>query len=188
MKLLFSILAGFAVLTAQAAEQNREFDSGRDYYANADFKKAASVFQSACNTNNDAEACYWTGVSYERLADVRMPFGCRIDAKARQYLSKALNLAPHRRDYRNALFDFLLNASDCLRTGLREAGEILSAVPESDPDYGFMHQRLESEKRFHGSAESRLAAVFLLVPRAAYDLGSLPASGLSPTPPRESFR
>ena len=102
MKLLFSILAGLAALSAQAAEQNREFDNGRDYYANADFKKAASLFKIACDTNNDAEACYWTGISYERLADVRMPFGCRTDAKARQYLSKALNLAPHRRDYRNA--------------------------------------------------------------------------------------
>jgi hypothetical protein len=188
MKMLFSILAGFAVLSAQAAEQNREFDSGRDYYAKADFKKAASVFQAACNTSNDAEACFWTGVSYERLADVRMPFGCRTDAKARQYLSKALNLAPHRREYRNTLFDFLLNASDCLRTGLREAGEMLSAMPESDPDYDFMHQRLESAKRFHGSAGARLAAMFLLIPREAYDLGSLPVSGLSLTPPRESFR
>jgi hypothetical protein len=141
MKLFFFIVVGLSVLSAQAAEQNREFDSGRDYYASADFKKAASLFKIACDTNNDAEACYWTGLSYERLADVRMPFGCGTDVKARQYFSKALSLAPDRREYRNALFDFLLNASDCLRTGLREAGEMLSAVPEADPDYDFIGGR-----------------------------------------------
>jgi len=176
MKLTVSILIAFAGLHAQTASRSREFATGRDYYAATDFKKAAAYFQVRCESDGDAEACYWTGLSYERQADVSFPFGCRIDTKAHRYFANAMDLAPGRTLYRDAFFDFLLSTADCSRTALREAAGILSAVPESDPDYDHMRRRLVQESRFHGSADARLANLFLLIPRATYGLAVLPGA------------
>jgi hypothetical protein len=166
-------------LCSHAAEQNGQVATGRDYYAKADFKKAAARFQLLCNNDDDAEACYWTGLSYERLADVRMPFGCKTDFKAHQYLSKATKLAPQRREYRDALFNFLLSTSDCSRTALREAAGILSTIPESDPEYRQMSRRLEDEKLFRASAGAQLGRLFLMIPRATYSMAALPVNVVS---------
>ena len=179
MRLRLSILVALTSLYAQADDRDGEIAAGRRYYAEAEFKKAAARFEVLCNSNNDAEACYWAGVSYERLADVRTPFGCKTEAKAHQYFSKAMKLMPGLRIYRDALFNFLLNTSDCSRTALREAAGILSAMPESDPDYGENSRRLEEERRFHASAGARLGRLFLMLPRATYDIATLPGSVLT---------
>src|SRR5215471_551761 len=114
------ILVALTSLYAQTGDRDGEIGAGRRYYAEAEFRKAAARFETLCKSNNDAEACYWTGVSYERLADVRTPFGCNTKAKAHPYFSKATKLMPGLRFYRDALFDFLLNMSDCSGTALRE--------------------------------------------------------------------
>ena len=163
-------------LTAQAAERNRAFEAGRDYYMLADFKKAAAFFQVFCNTKDDAEACYWTGMSYERQADVSTPFGCKSDAKAHEYFSKAMKLAPGLPAYRDALFDFLLDTGDCSRKALREAAGMLSAMPESDPDYSVMRSRLEEARHQNASWNERLATLFLIVPRTTSRIAALPAA------------
>jgi hypothetical protein len=131
------------------------------------FKQAAAYFQPACDIRHDAEACYWSGLSYERLADMRIPFGCSTETKAHEYDRKAAALAPARRAYRDALYDFLLNA-DCSRSTLREADAILMATPPSGPDYASMRARLDEQRRLHASADERLASLLLIVPRAAY--------------------
>jgi len=175
LKLTLSIAVALMALYLQAAEPNPEFLAGRDYYAAAEFGKAAGRFQALCNTDHDAQACYWTGLSYERLADVKMPFGCRIDAKAHEYFAKATKLAPTVPLYRDALFDFLLDTTDCSRNALREASGMLSAMPESDPDYDRMRSRLEEESHVNASLETRAARLFLLIPRATYRVAALPA-------------
>jgi hypothetical protein len=168
MKLSPSIVLAVTALHSQTSAQYRNFQLGREYYAEAEFSKAATRFQGLCDANNDAEACYWAGMSNQRLADVWTPLGCRITAKARRYLSQATKLDPHRPEYRDALFDFLLDMSDCSRTALREAAAILSDIPESDPDYSEMSRRLEEERRYNASAGAHLARLFLIVPRATY--------------------
>jgi hypothetical protein len=174
MKLTFLILGALTTLSA-AAGQDRNLVTGREYYAEAQFGKAAAQFQVACKINSDAEACYWAGISYERLADILIPFGCRTNAKAHEYLTEAMRLEPGRPVYRKALFDFLLNTADCSRTSLSEAAGILSAMSESDPDHGQMSRRFEQEKHLNGSVNARLARLFLLAPRATYRLAALPA-------------
>jgi hypothetical protein len=157
----FAILLAFTVLSAHAVEPEHSFAAGQRYYQEADFRKAASHFETICKTGDDAEACYWAGLSYERLADIATPFGCRTNAKARNYLRTAMNAAPGRYVYRQALFDHLLERADCSRAAFSEAADLLSAMPASDPDYPHMVRRLEVARRLHGAGEARLARIFL---------------------------
>jgi hypothetical protein len=153
--------------SATGAERYSGIAAGQEYYTAGKFKLAAAYFRPGCDIGHDAEACYWSGLSYERLADVRIPFGCSTETKAHEYYGKAAGIAPAHRAYRDALYDFLLNA-DCSRSALREAAAILKAMPASDPDYARMRTRLDEQRRLHGSADERLASLFLIVPRAAY--------------------
>ena len=168
MRVRLGIVIALTALCAPAAERNPAFVSARDRYTNADFRRAAAGFQLLCHINQDAEACYWAGLSYERLADIAVPFGCRIEAKARGYYAQAVKLKPGLPVYRDALFDFLLNTADCSRDALRDAAALLSAVGESDPLFDQMSRRLEQERHRNASLDARLARVFLMAPRAAY--------------------
>ena len=180
MKLTCVILMVFAGLGDQAAGKGSEFASGREYYGEAEFGKAAAHFQLALKDDpDDAETYYWTGMSYQRLADIALPFGGKYNSKAREYLTKATKLAPSDAVYRQALFNFLLDSANSSRTALRDAAGVLSATSESDPAYSDMRRRLEEERKVNSSANARLGRLFLIVPRAAYGIAALPASALS---------
>jgi hypothetical protein len=179
MKVRLPIALALVALHAAAAAQSREFAAGLQYYEQAEFGKAAVNFQFLCNSGGNAEACYWTGIAYERLADTRVPFGCRTAAKAPPYFTKAMALAPGRPDFRDALFDFLLNHADCSRTALWEAAGILSMVPPSDPGYELLRDRLIEAAHWNRSLELRLSDLFLAVPRATYRVAALPGAALS---------
>src|SRR5947207_1376840 len=101
------------VHTAVAVQRSPEFSAGLRYFEAAEFSKAAVRFAAVCNAERNAEACYWTSIAYERLADIRIPFGCRTAAKAHTFLARAVTLAPHEPAYRSALFNFLLDDTDC---------------------------------------------------------------------------
>src|SRR5258705_5707402 len=106
------VLVMLACLGGQAAGQQSEFATGRAYYAEGEFRKATAHFQLALKTNpNDAEAYYWMGMSYQVLADIATPFGGKYNSKARLCLTKAMELAPSRPDYRRELFDFLVDSA-----------------------------------------------------------------------------
>lgn len=168
MKLHFAVLTALTMLNVQAIDQNPKYAKAREYYRSADFSKAAAVFKALCASNDDADACYWAGLSYEKLADAATPFGCKIDPKAHNYFVRAIKLSPADPAYREALFSFLLNTADCSRTALRKAAAILSATPQSDPERASMVERLETARRLNGSADERLARFFLMLPRATY--------------------
>jgi tetratricopeptide (TPR) repeat protein len=179
MKRNCSILILLIGLGGQAAGQGSELAIGRAYYTDGEFKKAAAHFQLALKTNpNDAESYYWAGMSYQVLADIATPFDGKYNSKARFYLTKAMELAPTRLDYRRELFDFLLDSASS-RTALRQAANILVTVSESDPDYSSMRRRFENESRGNFSANARLGRLFLAAPRAVYRVVELPASALS---------
>lgn len=184
LRLLLGIT--IAALTGASAAQHAEFAAGQRYYEEAEFGKAAAQFQALCKAEPDAEACYWAGLSYERLADTRVPYGCRTAAKAQPFFDKAMALAPDRRLYRDALFNFLLNNADCSRTSLWEAAGVLATLPRSDPDYDLMRTRLTDADRGSRSLESRLSNLFLALPRATHRVIALPGAVLSqqtsPTP------
>jgi tetratricopeptide (TPR) repeat protein len=148
MKLNLSILILLAGLGREAAAQRLEFATGRTYYAEGEFKKAAAHFQLAVRLDpKDAESYYWMGMSYQLLADIALPFGRKYNGKARVCLTKATELAPGRLEYRRELFDFLLDSAGSSRAALRQAAGILRTIPEPDPDYSYMRQRLRRAVR-----------------------------------------
>ena len=73
----------------------------------------------------DAESHYWMGMSYEKLADIAVPFDGRYRSKARMCLKKAMELAPDRAIYRRELFDSLLDVDGASSASFRQAAEIL---------------------------------------------------------------
>jgi len=173
-------------LNAPAAEPEPSFAAGQKYYMNAEFRKSAAQFEAVCQIGHDPEACYRAGISYERLADIATPFGCRLNAKARGYLREAATMAPAQPFYRQALFDHLLDSSDCSRGALLEAVKILSAMPESDPDYPDMLRHLQTEKRLNASGDARVGRMFLLLPRAIHRAATVrPAPKIASTRDRD---
>src|SRR4051794_775598 len=122
MRLILVLLVAFPVFGGA------ELDVGRAYYREGEFRKAAVHFQLALDAGEDeAAACYWAGLSYQMLGDIATPFGGRQYSKARVYLTRAMNLAPERRDYRQALFDLLLDSAASSWTSLRHAARMLRA-------------------------------------------------------------
>lgn len=180
MKRSWCILILVTGLGRQAAGQVSELTTGRAYYAAGEFKKAAKCFQLAIKTNPvDAESYYWAGRSNQVLADIAAPFDGMYNSKARAHLTKAVELAPDRRDYRRELFDFLLDSAVSSRVALRQAANILSTLAESDPDYSTMRRRFEFECRVNSSASVRLGRLFLAAPRAVLRVAELPSSAVS---------
>jgi tetratricopeptide (TPR) repeat protein len=177
MKLNVLILMLLAAFGGRASSQQSEFAIGREYYAEGEFKKAAAHFQLALNTNpNDAESYYWMGMSYQGLADIATPFGGKHNSKARVYLTKAMELAPGRPEYRRELFELLVDSADSSGTALKQAADILQTISECDPEYNYMRRRFEHERRVNSSADVRLGRLFLIGPRAVYRIAELPAS------------
>ncbi len=168
------LVFGVATLARAAAGEN-EMAAGLRFYEAAEFGQAAVRFQIVCRDAN-AEACYWAGLSYERLGDTKIPFGCSTSRKAEEYFARAVALEPGRTEYRDALFNFLLSYSDCSRTGIRRAAAILAATPESDPDYPRMCDRLQEAVRWNQSLETRLSNFFLLIPRATHRTTAWPGT------------
>jgi tetratricopeptide (TPR) repeat protein len=158
------LLLLLAVLNGPAAERNSEFAVGRSFYAQGEFKKAVVHFQLSLDANPcDAEAFYWIGVSYQKLADIALPFGGRYHSKALVFLTRAVELAPTRRDYRLELFEYLLDPVSWSRSSQRRAVAILDATPESDPDYSYMQDRLTSESKASAGAEDRLGRTIFTI-------------------------
>jgi tetratricopeptide (TPR) repeat protein len=183
MRVTLTFLTLFAVFSAPAAAQRSEIEIGRAFYTAGEFKRAAGHFQLAIETGlNNAESFYWLGMSYQRLADIALPFGGRYNAKARICLTRAVELAPNRADYRRELFEFLLDPAGGSRSSFRQAADILHTIPESDPDYSDLRQRFESESRANSSADARLGRVFLAIPQAACSIAEIPGAALSHRP------
>jgi tetratricopeptide (TPR) repeat protein len=180
MKLILFISMLLTSMAGQAASLQSEFATGRAYYSAGEFKKAAAHFQLALNADpRNAEFHYWTGMSYQMLADISAPFDRKYNSKARAYLTQAMELAPDRSDYRRELFDFLLGSAGCSEARWRQAAGILRTVSESDPDYDHMRRRFEQERSVNASAGARLSRILLAIPRAAYGVTELPVSALS---------
>ena len=142
------------------AELQNQFEIGRNYYYSAEFKKAISHFERAIAVHpTDARAYFWLGKSYENLVLINGPMlGMNAGSKAHNDLDRAVQLAPEDREYRQELFEFLVNA-DYSRNALREADSILQTVSESDPDYPFMQLRLHEAHTARSSLEHRAGAV-----------------------------
>ena len=97
---------------------------GKAYYHDGEFKKAAAQFRRAIEMNpNDAESHYWMGMSYEKLADIAVPFDGKYRSKARMYLRRAMESPPDRAIYRRELFDSLLDVDGASSASFRQAAK-----------------------------------------------------------------
>lgn len=180
MKLKMSVILLFAGLGGAAVGQPSEFAIGRAYYAEGEFRKAAAHFELAVQTDpEDAKSYYWLGMSYQILADIGSPLDRKCRSKARANLTKAVELAPGRPDYRWELFASLLDPGNSSRLARRQAAGILRSLPESDPEYVYMRRQFEQERRESSSAEARIAGLFLAAPRAVYRIAEAPVSAWS---------
>ena len=180
---LFLILAATPLTAASISRTSLPpaRSAGKAYYRDGEFKKAAAQFRRAVEIDPfDAESHYWMGMSYEKLADIAVPFDGRYRAKARMCLKRAMELAPDRAIYRRELFEALLDVDGASSASFRQAAGILRAVPESDPDHRYMAERLATETKENSAMEARLTRVFLAVPRAAYRIADVPATVRGP--------
>src|SRR5439155_19514301 len=121
-----------------------------------------------------SEACYWAAMSYQRMSDIATLFGGRSHAKAHRYFVRAVQLAPARTEYRQALFDFLLESADSSASALHEAQQLVDAVGERDPDYAEMRLRLAAERREDSSLERRAAKLLVMGERTAFRFATAP--------------
>ena len=175
MKLHLAMAIVFPVLAAQAADLQSEFAIGRSYYQDGNFKQAAVHFERALRAGaNSAELNYWAGMSYQRLGDIATPFGGKYNAKALVHLTKAVDLAPARADYRGELFGFLLDSAWSSPRTLRLAAAMLRNTHELGPEYDAMRRQFEQEVRMNTSMGARLTRITLAVPRIADRVAEYP--------------
>jgi Flp pilus assembly protein TadD len=140
-----TLLIVFATLTGIAAGQDCAAASGRSYFYDGQFRKAAAQFEFALRDNPDDPAVhYWTGRAYEVLADIAAPLDHKYKAKARRHLTRAVELAPADPEYRRELFYFLVDSAN-----FREAAALLRTVGEADPEYAMMQRELARDHRAH---------------------------------------
>ena len=178
MKVSSAVITAAFLLTfagsATPAELRNQFEIGRNYFQSGEFKQAIFHFQRAIKSSpDDARSYYWLGKSYEILAFIDGPvMGGNSSSKARKALERAVQLAPENREYREELFDFLINA-EYARNALREAEDILQTVNESDPDYPFMQFRLQEARNGHSTPEHRAGAA-LIHPLQSIDIARRP--------------
>ena len=116
MKVSSAVITAAFLLTfagsGTPAELRNQFEIGRNYYQCGELKQAIFHFQRAIKSSpDDARSYYWLGKSYETLALIDGPvMGGNSSSKARKALERAVQLAPENREYRDELFDFLINA------------------------------------------------------------------------------
>jgi Flp pilus assembly protein TadD len=152
MKLTYLFLLALPIFAQQS-----EFTAGRSSFQAGEFKAAIAHFQRVLQDNpNDGASAYWIGRSYETLADIST-FGRGHRAKARVYLTKAVELAPKQPEYRRELFHFLVDNDH-----LQQAWEVLAAA-ESDPEYDAMLNRFREARRRDSSLDGRVTKAFQLV-------------------------
>lgn len=165
MNMISALILLLAAIGGPAAAPDGSFAAGRKLYHAGEYRKAAAQFEAALKIKgNDPAIWYWSGMSYEKLADLAVPLDRKYRSRARRSLSRAVELAPSDPEYRRELFHFLLEPGG----SLRQAASILHTVDESDPELPLMRREFERARGANSSAEARLGDAFLAAPRAAW--------------------
>ncbi len=167
------LLVSFRV--GRPAELQNQFEAGRSYYQAGEFKKAIAHLERAVRTRPDDARCYfWMGKSYEMVAIINGHiFGGHAGSQAHKFLAQAVQLAPDNREYRDELFEFLVEF-DYSRGTLREAENMLQTVNKSDPDYPSMQRRLEDGRDGRSTPEYRAGSALVLMPLEAIRIAHRP--------------
>jgi tetratricopeptide (TPR) repeat protein len=141
---------------------------GRNYYMEADYKRAADAFEKAFAVEpGNSDFALWLGRAWGRRAETSMPFTAPLQAsKARQYFEKAVQLNPTNLDAESDLFEYYLDAPGFLGGGLDRAQATATRIGQISPADGQWAEAKLAEKRKESrSAEAHLRRAVELAPQ-----------------------
>lgn len=141
---------------------------GRNYYMQADYKRATEVFEKAFAMEpSNAEYALWLGRSWGRRAETSTPFTAPVHAsRARQYFEKSVQLNPMNLEAQSDLFEYYLEAPGFLGGGLDKAAATAARMSQISPAEGQWAEAKLAEKRKESrSAEAHLRRAVELAPQ-----------------------
>jgi tetratricopeptide (TPR) repeat protein len=141
---------------------------GRNYYMQADYKKATEIFEKAVAAEpGNSGYNLWLGRAYGRRAEVSSMFTApQYASKARQYFEKAVQLNPHNLEAQSDLFEYYLEAPGFLGGGFQKAAVTAGQIARLSPAEGHWAQAKLAEKRKEfSSAEEQLRRAIELTPQ-----------------------
>jgi len=122
---------------------------GRNYYGQADFKKATDALEKALAEDpNSSEINHWLGRAYGRRAETSsMITAPAYASKARQYFEKATKLNPANLEAQSDLFEYYLEAPGFLGGGFDKASLVAEQMSRINAGEGYWAQAKLAEKR-----------------------------------------
>jgi len=141
---------------------------GRNYYMQADYKRATETIEKALASEPDnAEFALWLGRAWGRRAETSGPFTAPLYAsKARQYLERSVQLNPLNLEAQSDLFEYYLDAPGFLGGGLDKAEGIAREMSRISPAEGqFAEARLAEKRKESRTAEAHLRRAVELAPQ-----------------------
>jgi len=141
---------------------------GRDYYMQADYKRATEVLEKAFAMEPaNAEYALWLGRAWGRRAETSSPFTAPVYAsRARQYFEKSVQLNPTNLEAQSDLFEYYLEAPGFLGGGLDRAEATAARMTRISPVEGQWAEAKLAEKRKESrSAEAHLRMAVELAPQ-----------------------
>lgn len=140
---------------------------GRDYYLQADYKKATETFEKAVALEpGNSDYAMWLGRAYGRRAETSTAFTAPFHAsKACTYLEKSTQLNPSNLDAWSDLFEYYLEAPGFLGGGLDKAAAAAAQVSKIDGAEGqWAEAKLAEKRKESATAEAHLRRAIELGP------------------------
>ena len=141
---------------------------GRDYYMQAEFRRATDVLEKAVQIDPaNAEYALWAGRAWGRRAETSGPFTAPgYASRARQYLEKSVQLNPMNLEVQSDLFEYYLDAPGFLGGGLDKAETTAARMTQISPAEGQWAEAKIAEKRKQSrTAEAHLRRAVELAPQ-----------------------
>jgi tetratricopeptide (TPR) repeat protein len=141
---------------------------GRDYYMQADFKRATEALEKAVAMEpGSGDFALWLGRAWGRRAETSSPFTAPVFAsRARQWLEKSTQLSPMNLEALSDLFEYYLEAPGFLGGGVEKAEEVAGRMSRINPAEGQWALAKLAEKRKETSkVEEHLRRAVELAPQ-----------------------
>lgn len=142
--------------------------TGRNYYMQGDYKKAAEAFEAALKRDpQNSMAALWLGRAYGRRAETSSPFTAPAYAsRARQNFERAVQLDPRNLEALSDLFEYYLDAPGFLGGGVDKAEALVARIAAIDASEGHWAQAKLAEKRKqYAAVEEHLRQAVDLAPK-----------------------
>jgi tetratricopeptide (TPR) repeat protein len=141
---------------------------GRNYYGEADFKKATDALEKALAMEpNNSEINLWLGRAYGRRAETSsMITAPGYASRARQYFEKSTQLNPGNLEAQSDLFEYYLEAPGFLGGGFDKASAVAEQISRISLVEGYWAQAKLAEKhKEYRNAEAHLRQAIAAAPQ-----------------------